>query len=131
MRHENVAAFLGLYTDVRISALVFEHATRGSLQDIIGKERGLGWDYKWSMFNDLCRGMRYLHQSPLKCHGTLKSSNCVVDSRWVLKITDFGLLGMHASQRAAPSYGFSELLWTAPEHLRQGEQVCVEFSWFL
>ena len=37
------------------------------------------------------QGIRYLHASPIKCHGNLKSGNCVVDSRWVLKITDFGL----------------------------------------
>lgn len=35
--------------------------------------------------------MHYLHSSELNSHGTLKSSNCVVDSRFVLKITDFGL----------------------------------------
>jgi len=35
--------------------------------------------------------MIYLHDSPIQCHGHLKSSNCVVDSRWVLKITDYGL----------------------------------------
>ena len=34
--------------------------------------------------------MRYLHNSPIKFHGNLKSRNCVVDSRWVLKLTDFG-----------------------------------------
>ena len=35
--------------------------------------------------------MTYLHDSVIKSHGRLKSSNCVVDSRWVLKITDYGL----------------------------------------
>ena len=35
--------------------------------------------------------MTHLHDSVIRCHGRLKSSNCVVDSRWVLKITDFGL----------------------------------------
>ena len=28
------------------------------------------------------------------CHGNMKSSNCVVDSRFVLKLTDFGLLAI-------------------------------------
>ena len=37
------------------------------------------------------QGMIYLHTSEIKSHGKLKSSNCVVDSRWVVKITDFGL----------------------------------------
>jgi len=39
----------------------------------------------------LCQGMEYIHKSQLKFHGRLKSTNCVLDSRWVVKITDFGL----------------------------------------
>lgn len=35
--------------------------------------------------------MSYLHGTDIKSHGALKSSNCVVDSRFVLKITDFGI----------------------------------------
>ena len=38
-----------------------------------------------------CQAMAYLHSSEIRSHGNLKSSNCVVDSRFVLKITDFGL----------------------------------------
>lgn len=35
--------------------------------------------------------MHFLHSTDIRSHGNLKSSNCVVDSRFVLKITDFGL----------------------------------------
>ena len=44
-----------------------------------------------SLVNDLLKGMVYLHKTDLHCHGNLKSSNCVVTSRWVLQITDYGL----------------------------------------
>lgn len=44
------------------------------------------------------QGMSYLHSTDIKSHGNLKSSNCVVDGRWVLKITDYGLNKFKADQ---------------------------------
>lgn len=38
----------------------------------------------------MIQGMSYLHSSNIEVHGRLKSTNCVVDNRMVVKITDFG-----------------------------------------
>lgn len=35
--------------------------------------------------------MKYIHNTCLGSHGRLKSSNCLVDSRWILKVTDYGV----------------------------------------
>ena len=41
--------------------------------------------------------MAFIHNSELRFHGNLKSSNCVVDSRFVLKLTDFGLQSLRVN----------------------------------
>ncbi|KAL6079511.1 hypothetical protein STEG23_038066, partial [Scotinomys teguina] len=119
MRHENVTTFLGLFVGPEFSAMVLEHCSRGSLEDLLRNEAlRLDWIFKASLLSDLIRGMRYLHHQHFP-HGRLKSRNCVVDSRFVLKITDHGyeeFLESHCSSRRQP--GPEELLWTAPELLR-------------
>lgn len=43
-----------------------------------------------------------LPSSPLRVHGALTSRNCVVDARWVLKITDYGLPAFYDVQGLSP-----------------------------
>lgn len=37
------------------------------------------------------QGMSYLHNGVLRSHGHLTSNNCLIDNRWMLKVTGFGL----------------------------------------
>ena len=37
------------------------------------------------------QGMMRLHDTELVSHGNLRPSNCLVDSRWVLQVADYGL----------------------------------------
>jgi len=37
------------------------------------------------------QGMAYIHGSEVAVHGKLRSCNCLIDGRFVLKISDFGL----------------------------------------
>ena len=37
------------------------------------------------------QGLYYIHTSAIEVHGRLTSSRCVIDGRFVLKITGFGL----------------------------------------
>lgn len=80
-------------------------------QDILENEQiKLDRVFRGSLIHDIVRGMAYLHTSEVKSHGNLKSSNCVVDSRFVLKITDFGLHELRATNddadRNADSYAY-------------------------
>lgn len=49
--------------------------------------------------------MSFLHKSTIGCHGDLKSSNCLIDSRWVCKISDIGLEKFKGGQKSDPSIG--------------------------
>ncbi|KAJ7319896.1 hypothetical protein JRQ81_019407 [Phrynocephalus forsythii] len=90
VRHENVNPFFGLLSDGGLTGLVMEYCSRGSLEDLLFKtDIKLDWMFKSSLLMDLIKGMRYLHHRGL-CHGRLKSRNCVVDGRFMLKITDYG-----------------------------------------
>lgn len=46
--------------------------------------------------------MKYLHSTPIRQHGFLTSRNCVIDARWVLKVTDYGLPAFYEAQGIQP-----------------------------
>ncbi|NXL63178.1 GUC2F cyclase, partial [Chordeiles acutipennis] len=119
LRHENVNLFMGFFFDCGIFAIVTEYCSRGSLEDLLRNEdMKLDWMFKSSLVMDLIKGIRYLHHRDF-AHGRLKSRNCVVDGRFVLKITDYGyneLLDAQKCPYIPPPP--EELLWTAPELLR-------------
>ncbi|XP_052058867.1 atrial natriuretic peptide receptor 1-like [Mytilus californianus] len=60
--------------------------------------------------------MTYLHQSNIYVHGGLTSNSCVIDSRFVLKVTGFGLRRL--KQQCKENVSQDNSFWTAPEHLR-------------
>uniref|UniRef100_A0AAR2LBI6 Guanylate cyclase n=1 Tax=Pygocentrus nattereri TaxID=42514 RepID=A0AAR2LBI6_PYGNA len=94
---------------------VFEYCERGSLRYVLNdtisypEESFMDLEFKISVMNDIAKGLSYLHTSNIGMHGRLKSTNCVVDNRMVVKITDFG-----CNTILTPGKD----LWTAPEHMR-------------
>ncbi|XP_015596279.1 guanylate cyclase 32E isoform X2 [Cephus cinctus] len=121
VRHENLINFVGAVVEPGAIFIVTGYCARGSLQDIL-KNEDLRLDTMFvsSLVADLLRGMIYLHDSDIVSHGNLRSSNCLVDSRWVLQISDFGLHEFKAGQEE-PDHETKELhrkLYRAPELLR-------------
>ncbi|TRY68214.1 hypothetical protein TCAL_16472 [Tigriopus californicus] len=127
LRHDHLVQFLGANLTVRPGFLITEYCSRGSLQDVLENgELKLDWNFRHSLTNDIVKGLFYLEKSALKFHGNLKSSNCVVDSRFVLKLTDFGLHSLRQSDNPIDQkehHYWRNLLWTAPEILRQPHEI--------
>ncbi|XP_068130121.1 retinal guanylyl cyclase 1 [Hyperolius riggenbachi] len=119
LRHENVNLYLGLFHDMGVLGVVSEHCSRGSLEDLIhNQDMKLDWMFKSSLLLDLIKGLKFLHHREI-IHGRLKSRNCIVDGRFVLKVTDHGMAELCDAQKLTPAEALPEdLLWTAPELLR-------------
>ncbi|XP_076454270.1 guanylate cyclase 32E-like [Babylonia areolata] len=121
LRHDNVNAFIGASVDSDYLVLVTEYCGKGSLTDVLENEDiSLDGMFLSSLVKDLLQGMIYLHDSELQYHGGLKSSNCLITSRWTLQVGDFGLLDVRAmTYKPEDVFAyFRNLLWKAPELLR-------------
>lgn len=69
--------------------------------------------------------MKYLHNSSVNYHGWLTSRNCILDSRFILKITDYGVAKFRNIQGIEISKNISEYFWCSPESLRLGLTKCL------
>lgn len=120
-RHNNLIQFIGACLDFPNVCVLTEVAPKGSIEDLLLNDSvKLGWDFRFSLLKDICRGMEFLHRSDIGSHGRLKSSNCVVDNRWTCKITGFGLPtlrydGPRRYYGESHSPKLSNMFWTAPE----------------
>ncbi|XP_059059119.1 guanylate cyclase 32E-like [Achroia grisella] len=121
LRHENLTTFVGVCVESGSSYVVSAYCSRGSLARVLA-DRDLHLDdmFVASLVADLLRGLTYLHDSPLISHGNLTSSNCLVDSRWVLQIADYGLHNLKSGCVDSEDALRMErrMLWRAPELLR-------------
>eukprot|EP00075_Anas_platyrhynchos_P013165 XP_027302418.1 atrial natriuretic peptide receptor 2 [Anas platyrhynchos] len=122
IQFNHLTRFIGACIDPPNICIVTEYCPRGSLQDILENESiNLDWMFRYSLINDIVKGMVFLHNSIIGHHGSLKSSNCVVDSRFVLKITDYGLASFRSPCDGEDTHAlYAKKLWTAPELLQKG-----------
>ncbi|XP_055329216.1 atrial natriuretic peptide receptor 1-like [Paramacrobiotus metropolitanus] len=126
--HQNLQRLLGVSVndDGYIIYILGELCQKGSLTDLLEKDSlKLDWSFKNSLIKDLVMGMTYLQGTAIESHGNLTAHTCLIDSRFMLKITDFGLNSFREIRDLDPpsedqnDRHFDLLLWRAPELLRQ------------
>ncbi|KAL4216835.1 hypothetical protein ACF0H5_024556 [Mactra antiquata] len=122
LNHDNIARFVGACVDTPNVYIMTQFCQRGSLHDILQNEDfSLDDIFVSSLVSDLIKGMTFIHDSEIFTHGNLKSSNCLVDSRWVLMVSDFGLHKLDNERSGSISdmkIYYEKLIWKAPELLR-------------
>lgn len=116
--HENTVRFLGACIECPDVLIITEYCPRGSLKDVLENDAiQLDWNFRMSLIHDVVKvltrsrlfllffleslqGMSYLHSCEVSVHGKLRSCNCLIDGRFVLKISDFGLATLTAPLQA-------------------------------
>uniref|UniRef100_A0A803TBZ3 Guanylate cyclase n=1 Tax=Anolis carolinensis TaxID=28377 RepID=A0A803TBZ3_ANOCA len=126
LRHENLAVFYGICPEAPNICIVMHYYKKGSLKDVLMHSNiELDWIFKISFAYDIVSGMIFLHNSPLKSHGNLKPTNCLVDTRMQVKLCGYGLWELKYGTKSRiiteKETEYADLFWTAPELLRMGE----------
>ncbi|GMN56522.1 hypothetical protein TIFTF001_025633 [Ficus carica] len=125
VQHRNLVKLYGCCIDGAKRLLVYEYLENKSLdQALFGKHSlKLDWSTRFDICVGIARGLTYLHEeSRIRIvHRDVKSSNILLDSDLVPKISDFGLAKLydekmtHISTRVAGTIGY-----LAPEYAMRG-----------
>ncbi|XP_076936810.1 putative serine/threonine-protein kinase PBL7 [Bidens hawaiensis] len=93
-RHENLVSLLHFCNEGDEMILVYEHASRGSL-DCYLSDVNLTWTQRLKMCVGVARGINFLHDpmgsQQRVIHRDVKSENILLDEKWTAKVSDFGL----------------------------------------
>ncbi|CAF3948969.1 unnamed protein product [Adineta steineri] len=121
MQSEYLLRFIGACIDP--ACLVNEYCSKGNLQDLLENPQiKLDDMFKYSIIHDIVKGILYIHNSDLQSHGNLKSTNCLVGSRFVVKISDYGVPSLrcplHQKHPPNSEQYYKSLLWSPPEVIR-------------
>uniref|UniRef100_A0A0K0FCE6 Guanylate cyclase n=1 Tax=Strongyloides venezuelensis TaxID=75913 RepID=A0A0K0FCE6_STRVS len=116
--NENINKFIGFCLDGPVLMSFWRYCSRLSFLDILTNENlNITMDgfFVYSLIKDTVEGLCALHNSPIEVHGNLSSKNCLVDERWQVKLSDFGLPFIRCYEK----HTVNNQIWTAPEILRE------------
>ncbi|XP_028796724.1 probable serine/threonine-protein kinase At1g01540 [Neltuma alba] len=97
VRHKKLVQLLGYCTEGSCRMSVSEYIDNGNLHQWLHQFPGhvspLTWETRLNIIQGVAKGLAYLHEDvePKILHGSLKSSNILLDHQWNPKISDFGL----------------------------------------
>ncbi|GJW92238.1 kinase-like domain, phloem protein 2-like protein [Tanacetum coccineum] len=133
-KNENIISLLGFcYEGNGEMILVYEHASKGSLENYMGnsdKMTTLTWVQRLNICLDIAHGLNYIHNNTdhgkqKMIHRDIKSDNILLGDNWKAKIADFGLSKFRPAHQAASTFYTSMIAGTYvyldPEYQKDGK----------
>lgn len=127
LHHENLITLVGYCDEGLEKILVYKYADHGSLDRYItcsNRHYILTWLQRLEIVCGAARGLDYLHNCLPNHHAIIhrdiKSSNVLLDDKWVAKISDFGL-----SKSTSTGFGRTTLISNACGTMGYVEPECI------
>eukprot|EP00002_Diphylleia_rotans_P023802 TRINITY_DN4686_c0_g1_i6.p1 TRINITY_DN4686_c0_g1~~TRINITY_DN4686_c0_g1_i6.p1 ORF type:complete len:2396 (+),score=381.83 TRINITY_DN4686_c0_g1_i6:977-7189(+) len=118
LRHPNILLYMGACLEKSKLCIVCEFMQQGTLYDALhNPEIEMDFQRRIDFIKSIATGMQFLHAAePPILHRDLKTPNLLIDGKFTIKISDFGL----AAVKAQGMNGLGSLMWLAPEVINDG-----------